>query len=376
MTFVGEPVPLVAVSVSDAARELVNDVLDRGQLAQGPVVAQLEQAFARACGVRHCLAVSNGTVALEAALQACGIGPGDEVITTPFSFVATVNAILAVGASVTFVDIDDDFTLDPAQLEPAVSERTKAVMPVHLYGLPARMDELAAVAQGTGLRVIEDAAQAHGARVDLPTLTGFAGGLGDLGCFSLYATKNLSAGEGGLITTNDDELADRVATLRNQGMRARYDYAGWGNNWRMSDLHAAVVVDQVDRLAEIRARRAMNAARLIEGLSGLPGIAVPAIPQGRESAWHQFTIRVLPECPMSRDQLHEALAQRGISSAVFYPMALCDVPHIAADPRVRVGSVDRARQAAAQVLSLPVGQHLSSSQLDRVIDALREVLDA
>ena len=370
-------IPLVQVRVGEPARRRVAEVLESGRLAQGPVVAELEETFAAASGVRHCVAVSNGTVALQAALLAAGVGPGDEVITTPFSFVATVNAVLAVGAQVRFADVGPDLTLDPAAVADALTGRTRAVLPVHLFGLPADLPALRRVLAGRAdVAVIEDAAQAHGAALrDEDGSWRPVGGWGTAGCFSLYATKNLAAGEGGLVTTDDDTVADRLRVLRNQGMRARYEYAGWGSNMRMSDLHAAVVVDDAARLAQINDRRWANARRLLDGLAGVPGLRLPATPDGRACVWHQFTVR-LEEATLTRDELSARLAARGIGSDVFYPRALCDVEHIAADPRCHVVSADRARQAAGTVLSLPVGHHLTPGQMDLVAAAVKEELDA
>ena len=370
-------IPLVQVQVGEPARRRVAAVLESGRLAQGPVVAELEQTFAAASGVRHCVAVSNGTVALQAALLAAGIGPGDEVVTTPFSFVATVNAVLAVGAQVRFADVGPDLTLDPAAVADALTDRTRAVLPVHLLGLPADLPALSRVLAGReDVVVIEDAAQAHGAALqDTDGRWRPVGGWGLAGCFSLYATKNLSAGEGGLVTTDDDAVADRLRVLRNQGMRARYEYAGWGSNMRMSDLHAAIVVDEAARLAQINEQRQANARRLLDGLAGVDGLLLPATPPDRACVWHQFTVRV-QDAALTRDELAARLAARGIGSDVFYPQALCDVDHLAADPRCRVVSADRARAAARSVLSLPVGHHLTPDQADQVAAAVKEELDA
>lgn len=365
-------VPLVQVSVSDEARRRVNVVLDSGRLAQGSVVAELEEAFAAASGTRHCVAVNNGTIALQAALEALGVGRGDEVITSPFTFIATVNSVLAVGAKVRFADILNDYTIDPAGVRDLMGDSTRCIMPVHLFGLPADMDAIAQAVAGQDISFLEDAAQAHGASLADRRV----GSLGSAGCFSLYATKNLSAGEGGLITTNDDDLAARLRILRNQGMRARYDYAGWGSNYRMSDLHAAVVVDEVYRLDEINQIRQSHADRLLTGLAGSPGLLLPVVPEGRRSVWHQFTIRITPDAPVTRDEFIAGLAERGVGSDVFYPASLTDVPHLAAHPDVADDPVPNAKLIASQVVSLPVGHHLDDTQIDAVVTAVREVLGA
>ena len=269
----GKPVtriPLAKVVLGTDEEAAVLGVLRSGNLVGGERVAELERSFARLHGARHVIAVSNGTTALVAALRAHGIGPGDEVITSPLTFVATLNAILEVGATARFADITEDLTLDPAALAALVTPRARAVLPVHLYGLPAAMGEISAVARQHGLAVVEDAAQAHGAQVD-------GGPVGSRGTatFSLYATKNITCGEGGLITADEDELAARLRLLRNHGMRARYDYAIPGSNYRLTDLQAAIACVQLERLPAIQADRSRNATLLSAGLAGLRGLCCP-----------------------------------------------------------------------------------------------------
>jgi len=358
--------------VSERGRRLVNEVLDTGQLAQGPMVAALEQAFAEVTGVEHCVAVTNGTVALQASLVALGIGPGDEVITSPLSFIATANAIIATGATVRFADVGPDLTVDPTSVEALVGPSTAAVLPVHLYGLPADLHALQAITRRHGLALVEDAAQAHGARVGDRRVGSFG-----VGCFSLYGTKNVAAGEGGLVTTSDSDLAERLRVLRNQGMGAsRYDYRLVGWNWRMTDLHAAVALPQVEVLDEINTVRAAHAAVLLDGLHGTPGLTLPAQPSGRQSVWHQFTVRIEAAVMAGggRAALAQALASRGVASAVYYPDALPDVPPLRAHPLVVQDEVPKARAAALDVLSLPVGHHLDAAQLDQVVACVREAL--
>jgi perosamine synthetase len=237
------PIPITRVRLGEEEERLVLEVLRSGQLAQGPMVERLEHDFARLCGARHAIAVSSGTTALVAALQALGVGPGDEVVTSPFTFAATLNAILETGATARFADIEPTtFTVDPASVRRRLSPRTRVVMPVHLYGQPADMDRLVAIAADHGSAIVEDAAQAHGA-----TVRGRAVGTFGIGCFSLYATKNVTTGEGGIVTTDDDELAASIRVLRNQGMRTRYSYDVVGHNYRLTDLQAAVGIPQLAR---------------------------------------------------------------------------------------------------------------------------------
>ncbi|GAA1798175.1 DegT/DnrJ/EryC1/StrS family aminotransferase [Planosporangium flavigriseum] len=359
-------IPITSVVIGPDEEAAVLEVLRSGKLAQGPVVAELERAFAELCGVSHAVAVNNGTVALVAALEAVGLGPGDEVITTPFSFAATLNAILESGATVRFADVRDDFTIDPAAVQALVNERTKAILPVHLYGLPADMTALTAIAESAGLAIIEDAAQAHGARVGDRAVGSFG-----TGCFSLYATKNLQCGEGGLITTSDDAIADRLRLLRNQGMRVRYQYEMPGHNWRLTDLQAAIAVPQVGRLAETTQRRAANAARLNEGLAGVPGLTTPSVPEGRSHVWHQYTVRVGADAPITRDDLGKHLDEAQIGYGLYYPRLMhhydCYVDH----PQIADDATPLAQQIAGEVVSLPVHQHLADSDVDRIVAAVR-----
>lgn len=362
-------IPLSAVVLPPEAEALVLEVLRSGMLAQGSKVAALEAAFAAVTGVPHVVAVSSGTTALVAALQALGLQPGDEVITTPFSFVATLNAILEAGATARFADVREDFTLDPEAAEALVTERTRAVMPVHLYGLPADLGGFTAMAERHSLTVVEDAAQAHGARFGDRAVGSFG-----IGCFSLYGTKNITSGEGGLVTTSDDAVADRLRLLRNQGMRERYRYEIPGHNYRLSDLQAAVALPQVARLAEITARRAANAHRLTAGLAGLPGLVVPTVPPGRTHVWHQYTVRVTGAAPVGRDTFAQRLTEAGVGNGIYYPKLLHHHPCYAGHPRVGTDSTPVAARMATEVVSLPVHPALAGDDLDRVVEVVRAAL--
>ena len=361
-------IPITVVDVRDA-EPLVLEVLRSGVLAQGPMVKRFEEAFAAAVGVRNAVAVNNGTTALVASLQVLDLEPGDEVVTSPFTFVATLNAILEAGATARFADIrEDDFAVDPAALEKAVTDRTKVLMPVHLYGQCADMAPIADLAEQHGLHLVEDSAQAHGAAYGDRR----AGSFG-LGCFSFYATKNLTTGEGGVITTDDDGLADRLRVLRNQGMRARYQYEMAGHNYRMTDLQAALAVPQVARMDEIGQRRAANATRLSAGLADVPGLRTPRQLDGRTHVWHQYTVLVDDEAGVSRDDLVAGLTERGIGCGVYYPRTVFDYDCYRTHPRVVVDDVPTAESVARRCVSLPVHQHLSETDVDQVVDAVRAV---
>ena len=348
---------------------LVLEVLRSGHVAQGPMVARFEDLGAAMAGSSHAVAVSNGTVSLEAALEVAGIGPGREVITTPFTFAATVNAILRSGATVRFADIRPDYTIDPDAVAALVGERTAAIVPVHLYGLMADMTPIMAVAERHGLAVIEDAAQAHGASAD----GGRAGSFG-VGSFSFYATKNVASGEGGLLTTSDAELAHRFRVLRNQGMVERYRYEAVGRNLRMTDLQAALAIPQLERLDEINAARQANAARLTALLRGESGLTLPVTPPRRVHVWHQYTL-LLPQ-GVERSEVQEKMRASGVESGVYYPRLAWDYPVYREHPGVVPDETPAARQVAERCLSLPVHPSLDDADLEQVAAALLGALQA
>jgi perosamine synthetase len=358
---------LTEVLLGPEVEALVIDVVRSGQLAQGPMVARLEELGAAMAGCRHAVALSSGTAALEAALEVTGIGPGDEVITTPFTFAATVNAVLRTGATARFADIRDDYTIDPDAVAALVNPRTAAVVPVHLYGLMADMPAVAAVAARRGLVVIEDAAQAHGASLD-----GRPAGSFGLGCFSFYATKNIAAGEGGLVTTSDDGLARRLRLLRNQGMVERYQYEMLGRNLRLTDLQAAVAIPQMERLEELTAKRQAN-AKCLTGALVNSGVETPACPAGRDHVWHQYTIR-LPG-GVDREQVQVSMRAAGVETGVYYPRLAWDYPIYRSHPGIVGDDTPTARRCADRCLSLPIHPGLVSGDTDTVAAALMAALD-
>jgi perosamine synthetase len=368
---VTKPISISEVRTGEAEERLVLEVLRSGHLVQGPMVERLEAAFAERCSVRHAIAVNSGTSALVAALETVGIGDGDEVVTTPFTFVATLNAILQVGGTARFADIDpEDFTLSPDELLRRMTNRTRAVIPVHLYGQPAAMDEIPSTVERHGASLVEDGAQAHGASVGDRAVGSFG-----VGCFSFYATKNVAAGEGGIITTDDADIADKLRVLRNQGMRTPYEYEVVGHNYRHTDLHAAVALPQLEDLDDLNARRVRNATRLSAGLSDVDGVVLPTVKPGRTHVFHQYTVRVTEEAAFDRDQLEAGLRERGIATGVYYPRVVYDAECYRGHPRVVVDEpMPVAEQAAREVLSLPVHPSLSDTDLDRIVDAVHEVV--
>ena len=356
-------IPISKPDLGPAEEEAVLDVLRSGMLAMGRRTAEFEEAWAAYCGVRHAVFMSNGTVALEAILRALGIGPGDEVITVSFTFNATVSAILQAGARPVFVDIRaEDFCIDPDQVEAAVTPHTKAIMPVHLYGLMADMEPLAAIAERHGIPLVEDAAQAHGA-----TYRGRPAGQFGPAMFSLYATKNLMTGEGGFATTDDDAVADLIRLYRNHGMRVRYPHESLGTNLKPTDLAAALGLAQLARLDERTEQRRRNAARLAEGLRGY---LTPGVPDGREHVWHQYTMRF----PGERQRVIDGLTERGIGTLIYYPVPVHRQAYLQAYvPGAADLDLPVTDRLADEVLSIPVRPNLSAEELEAVITAIREV---
>jgi perosamine synthetase len=348
---------------------LVLEVLRSGRLAQGTKVEQFESLFAREHRAEFAVAVNNGTTALVAAMLALELEPGDEVITSPFSFVATLNSILEAGITARFADIGDDFCLDPASVEDLIGPRTRAILPVHLYGLPADMDKLSEIAARHDLAIIEDAAQAHAAKVGNRPV-----GTYGMACFSLYATKNITSGEGGIITTNDVDQADLLRVLRNQGMRARYEYVVAGHNYRMTELQAAIAIPQLGRLEGITRRRRDNASRLSAELEGIQGLRLPVEPVGRTHVYHQYTVRLGAEARCDRNQLGERLASAGVGSGIYYPKLMHDYDCYRGHPLVGKDETPYAEGIASEVLSLPVHQHLTSDDLGTIAEAVKEAL--
>lgn len=365
------PAPSVPFLDLAAAHEEIRAELDAawrrvaasGRYVLGPELEAFEGEFAAYCGARYGVGVGNGLEALHLILRAMGIGTGDEVIVPAMTFIATWLAVSYAGASPVPVDVDPaTANLDPARLAAAVTPRTRAVIAVHLYGLPADMDAVAAVARRHGLAVIEDAAQAHGARYKGRRV----GGLGDAAGFSFYPAKNLGAlGDGGAVVTDDAALAERVRRLRNYGARAKYDHEVRGFNSRLDELQAAFLRVKLARLGEWNARRRRVADRYLEGWRGLDGLVLPAVPAWAEPVWHLFTVR-----HPRRDALGEHLARRGIETLVHYPTP----PHLAgayAGGPWRAGDFPAAEGWARQVLSLPMGPHLSDEAVRQVIGAVR-----
>ncbi|HZM73933.1 MAG TPA: DegT/DnrJ/EryC1/StrS family aminotransferase [Candidatus Polarisedimenticolia bacterium] len=353
-------IPIARPDLGDAEIAAVTEVLRSGMVAQGARVRELETRWAEECGVRHTIAMSNGTTALMSIFTGLGLGPGDEVVTVAHTFAASANAVLFTGATPVFVDIDPaTYTMDPAAAEAAITPRTRAIMPVHLFGLVADMDAIAAIAKRHDLALVEDACQAHGA-----TYRDRVAGSFGTSAFSLYATKNMTTGEGGLITTDDDRLADWLRLYRNQGMRTRYAFEMLGFNFRMSDVSAAIGLVQLDKLERATARRQAIAATYDAAFADLP-VRTPVVPRGQTHVYHQYTLHVGPE----RDAILADLREAGVGADVYYPLPVHRQAYIL--ERGLGAELPHTDRAAAETLALPVYPTLLETEIDAVIAAVR-----
>jgi perosamine synthetase len=361
-----EFIPPAKPIIGEEERKAVDAVLASGMVAQGPEVAAFEQEFGdQLVDGRTCVAVNSGTSGLHLGLLAAGVGPGDEVIVPSFTFAATANSVALTGATPVFVDIEPTFfCLDPRAVEDAITERTKAIMPVHLFGHPADMTALGEIAERHGVMLFEDAAQAHGA-----TWNGArVGSFGTFAMFSLYPTKNMTSGEGGMVSCADDEVVRQVKLLRNQGMERQYANEVIGLNNRMTDIHAAIGRVQLTKIGAWTETRQRNAAFLD---AHLEGVVTPAVAEAATHVYHQYTIRVAE----GRDEVVRRLREEfQVGSGVYYPI-----------PNHRLESLQRfapglhlaeTERAAAEVISLPVHPSLDQSHLDRIVEAVNVVVKA
>lgn len=349
-------IPVSKPFIGEEEKAYVLEVLNSGMLAQGPKVAKLEEKFAQLCGVKHAIATTSGTTALHVSLLAHGIGPGDEVITTPFTFIASANSIIFTGAKPVYVDVDEEtFNINPSLIEAAITSKTKAILPVHLFGYVCDMDALQSIADRHNLIIIEDACQAVGA-----SYNGKIAGSFGTGAFSLYATKNVMSGEGGMITTSDDDIAEKCRMIRSHGMKRRYYHDMLGYNFRMSDLHAAIGLAQIDRIEDFTRARNKNAHYLNQNIKS---VLTPKVKTGYGHVWHQYTIRV--DGGRDRDAAVKQLADGGVGSGVFYPVPAHQQQYM----RDLVGEyhLPIAEKLAKEVISLPVHPQLSQIDLETIV---------
>lgn len=368
-------IPIAKPLIGKEEKAAVLEVLESGMLAQGKKVTEFEDNFAKYIGVKHAIATSNGTTALHTALLAHGIGPGDEVITTPFTFIATANAIKMVGATPVFVDIEEhSFNINPDLIEAAITKKTKAILPVHLFGLPANMEKIQEIARKHNLIIIEDACQAHGAE-----FKGQKAGSFGTGCFSFYPTKNITSGEGGMITTNDSNIADKARKIINHGSEKKYYHNCLGYNFRMTDIAAAIGIEQLKKLSQFNQKRKENAALLSkiledklkekEKLKNKAGIILPQINAGH--SLHQYTIRIMPELGKNREEIIEILKNKGIGSSVFYPLPVHKQKSFA---EYNCLTFSVAEKAAEQVLSLPVHPSVAREEIELIGKTIKELI--
>ncbi len=375
-------VPISRPSLGDEELREVERVLRSGMLAQGRRVKELEEQFARYVGAKHGVAVANGTLALLVALQAMGVGPGDEVITTPLTFFATASTILMTGATPVFVDVDlETYNLHPERVEDALTDATRAIVPVHLFGHPVDMDPLLKIARERGLLILEDAAQAHGAEYRGKRV----GSIGHAAAFSFYPTKNMTTAEGGMVTTSDDRLAERCRLLRDHGQEAKYLHIMLGMNYRMTDLQAAIGLVQLRKLDKMNERRREIAKIYVEELGGLEGLEMPVERPWARHAWHLFAVRVTGP---SRDRLVEALRARGVDARTSYPMPIYKQPVMRRlgdkefDPLwfarpergFRRTECPNAEKLVGQLMLLPIHPGMSDEDVYFVTRAVREAL--
>jgi dTDP-4-amino-4,6-dideoxygalactose transaminase len=356
-------VSIASPRIGESEREGVMNVLDSGHLASGSEVEEFQKEFAAYCDADHAVATANGTAALHAALDAVGVSMGDRVVTTPFSFIATANAVRLCNAVPLFADIDPEtYNLDPHSVEDVVrnhDEGVEAILAVHLYGLPAEMDHLRDIADTYDLTLVEDAAQAHGATYEGRRV----GTLGDVACFSFYPTKNMTTGEGGMVVTDDADVAARVEQFINHGRdESGYDHVRVGHNFRMTDLEAAIGRAQLQRLPTFVQRRRENARRLTEAVTDA-GPVPPVEPDDRTHAYHQYTVR-----SEHRDALTDHFDEFGIDTGVYYPTPIHRQPPYKGLYR----ELPNAERAAEEVLSLPVHPDLGAEELRRIETALEE----
>lgn len=355
--------------------EAVTEVLKSGILTEksgrGPRVLQFEKEFAKFVGAKHAVAVSSGTAALHSALLAAGIQPGDEVVIPSFTFSATAGAVVLAGGRPGFADIDaDTYCLTAESIEPALTRSTKAIIPVHMYGLPADMDPLVELARNRGIIVIEDAAQAHGAEYNGRRV----GSIGDAACFSFYAGKNVTTGEGGMVTTNDDDLAEQIRMIRTHGEERPYWVSRQGHNYRMPEISGAIGTVQLKKLPGFLDQRRKNVEYLIEKLGMLGKLVMPKEPPNRKHAWYLFTPRLRGANAGKRNKLVEKLRSKNIGASVYYESPVHMLPYYRDLQSTRRSALVETERACRQVFSLPVHPQLRQSELQFIADTVRRAV--
>jgi dTDP-4-amino-4,6-dideoxygalactose transaminase len=363
-------IPIAKPFIGDEEINAVVKVIKSGIIAQGPKVHELEQKFAEFCNTDYAVSVNNGTAALHTALKVAGIKPGDEVITTPFTFISTANSILMQGAKPVFIDIDEKtFNIDPTKITEKITEKTKAIITVDLYGQLCDYNEINKIAKANNLVVIEDACQSVNAEYNGKK----SGSFGDIATFSFYATKNITCGEGGMITTNNQDYADNAKLFRQHGISklGSYDYSDLGYNYRMTDICAAILLEQLKKADTITNKRISNAEYLSKELKEVPGIKIPFVGTDQKHVFHQYTLKIGDDFKLTRDELMEYLNKKGIGSAVYYPLPLHLCEHFRKFG-YREGDFPVAEKLSKQVISLPIHPNVTKEQLADIINAFKE----
>jgi len=362
-------IPIAKPNFGKEEETAVKEVLESGILASGPKTKSFEKEFAEYIGAEHAVAVTNGTIALDVALKALKICPGDEVITSAFSFVASGNCILFQNAKPVFADIDPKtFNIDPSDVAEKITSKTKALIPIHMFGQPAEMDALKEIAEDKEIALVEDAAQAHGAEYKGQK----AGSIGDIACFSFYATKNMTSGEGGMITTNDRKLADKARLLINHGQSRKYHHDTLGYNYRMTELCAAIGSVQLKKLDGFNEKRIENAKLLSSGIRKFQGLTPPYVMNDVKHVFHQYVVRVEEDYRLERDVLADRLAERGVGVAVHYP-----IPIYRQQLYLELGygetTCPNTEETCRRVLSLPVHPLVDIKDIEYILDVLEDV---
>jgi len=358
-------IPIARPILGEEEIAAVKEVLESGHLVQGPKVKAFEEAFAAYLGRKHAVAASNGTTALHLALLAHGVHGGQEVLIPPLTFFATASTVLMAGATPVFVDVDKaSYNMDPGKVKGAITRRTAAVLPVHLYGQTADMDPILEAAKDHDIPVIEDAAQAHGAEYKGKK----AGNLGTTACFSFYATKNMTTGEGGMVVTDDDEVAEKARLLRAHGEASKYEHVMLGYNYRMTEMAAAIGLVQLRRLEGWVRRRRENAKALTKGLSEIEGLVPPAEGNWMVHAYYQYIVRAEPAFRLSRDEIVAELAEEGVGCRASYPGPLYAQKALR-DRKVR-GKCPVAEQVVGGLFELPVHPGVSAKDVGTILEAV------
>ena len=354
-------IPIAKPLLGKEEEKAVLEILRSGELSQGKIVEKFEEEFAAYCGTKYAIATGNGTSALMVALVAAGIGGGDEVITTPFTFIASATSIIYAGARPVLVDIDPDtFNINPKLIEAAITKKTRVILPVHLYGLMAAMTEINKTAKKYNLIVIEDAAQAHGAEINGKK----AGGWGLSGIFSFYPTKNMTTGEGGMITTDNKQIADSSKLIRNQGMKKRYYHESIGYNFRMTNIAAAIGIEQLKKLKSFTKKRIENANYLTSRLNKVNGVIAPIVPKGYKHVFHQYTIRA-----DNRESLIAKLEKAGVGYGIYYPVTV-HKQRALKDFKIEQKFLE-SEKASKEVISLPVHPNLTKKDLEYIVRTIK-----